>query len=45
MEKLNTLALEIDAEENELVKMRMKGRITDEMFDKNSKELEQRRIK
>ena len=45
MEKLNTLALEIDAEENILIKMSMKGRITDEKFDKNSKELEERRVK
>jgi len=45
MEKLDKRAREIDSEENELIKMRMKGRISDEKFDKNSKELEDSRIK
>lgn len=45
MEKLDKRAREIDSEENELIKMRMKGRITDDKFDKNSKELEDSRIK
>ena len=45
MEKLDKRAREIDSEENELIKMRMKGRISDDKFDKNSKELEDSRIK
>ena len=45
MEKLDKRAREIDSEENELIKMRMKGRISDDKFDKNSKELEERRVK
>ncbi len=45
MEKLDKRAREIDSEENELIKMRMKGRISDDKFDKNSKELEDGRIK
>ena len=45
MERLDKRAREIDSEENELIKMRMKGRISDEKFDKNSKELEDGRIK
>ena len=47
MEKLDKRAREIDEEENELIKMKMrkKGCITDEKFDKNSKELEERRVK
>ncbi len=45
MEKINSMESEIDAEENELIKMRMKGKITDDKFDLYTKELEQRRIK
>jgi site-specific DNA recombinase len=40
MEQLNKRVLEIDEEENRLIKMMMKQSITDDKFDKMNKELE-----
>lgn len=45
IEKLYKRTRKIDSKENELIKMSMKGGISDDKFDKSSKELEDNRIK